>query len=197
LGYYVRVLGTSDPNIHLDELISCIAANGFETRLLLGDNGTPLDWTVIQVADANDNVFMQIERNQVADGELGEEELNQFRDEVRDCKPASAAKWLEKFFNNVKVIYAFQLLNGSMEEENFAVVEAIRKTIWNRVGGILQADREGFSNEEGHHILWQFDDKVTGPWNMAVRTMFGGWRTFTMDLGKPAHREAFFRGKAP
>ena len=197
MGYYVRVLGTSDPDIHLDELISSMAVDGLTGRLFLSEKETPERWTVLQVADINDDVFMQIERSPVIDGELGEEELDEFRDELKDCKPTSAAKWLEKYFDKIKVIYAFQLLDRSMEDENFAIVASIRTKIWKKVGGILQADNEGFSNEDGYHILWQFNNDVTGEWSMAVRTRFGGWKTFKMELGNTTHREAFLRGKAP
>ncbi|HSE26404.1 MAG TPA: hypothetical protein VLB68_32350, partial [Pyrinomonadaceae bacterium] len=61
---------------------------------------------------------------------------------------------------------------------------------------ILQADNEGFSNEEGYHILWQFNDSVNGTWWMAV--MKGDqWKPFQMDLGDHKQRESFFKGQIP
>ena len=71
MGYYVRVLGTSNPDIHLDELISGMAADGLTGRLFLSEDETPECWTVIQVSDISDHVFMQIKRSAVIDGELG------------------------------------------------------------------------------------------------------------------------------
>jgi hypothetical protein len=61
----------------------------------------------------------------------------------------------------------------------------------------MQADGEGFTNEEGYHILWQFHDGVTGEWNMAVRNFFGQWTRFTMDLGDNLQRKEFLNGKVP
>lgn len=69
------------------------------------------------------------------------------------------------------------------------------------LGGILQSDNEGFTNEhgyeDGYSILWQFDDRVRGPWKMAVLSPDGHWTAFEMNLGNRAHREAFFSGKLP
>lgn len=140
---------------------------------------------------------MQIERNPVIEGELGKAEIEEFRDDIKGYRPLSAVKWLDKFFNKVKVVYAFQLLDASMDEENFPIVGSIKSTIWRKAGGILQADYEGFSNLEGYHILWQFSDDVTGDWNMAVRNIFGNWTNFTMDLGDQGQRKEFWAGKVP
>ncbi|WP_454047537.1 hypothetical protein [Chryseobacterium sp. Marseille-Q8038] len=84
-----------------------------------------------------------------------------------------------------------------MKEENFSIVETIKSVIWSKVGGIFQADNEGFSNENGYHILWQFSEDVTGEWNMAVKNFFGGWTNFTMDLGDEIQRKEFLAGKVP
>ena len=59
-----------------------------------------------------------------------------------------------------------------------------------------QADGEGFTNEEGYHIVWQFSDSVSGPWKMGV-LQDGVWHHFTMDLGDPDHRAAFLEGSVP
>ena len=63
-------------------------------------------------------------------------------------------------------------------------------------GAVIQADGEGFTNEEGFHIVWQFSDSVSGPWNMGV-LQDGTWHHFKMDLGDPGHREAFLNGEMP
>jgi hypothetical protein len=197
MGYYIRVLGTSDPNIHIDELISGLTSEGLTAEFDIDQNESADNWTVIGISNSNGDDLIQIERNPVKDGELGKEEIEEFKDDIKEYKPSSAVKWLDKYFNNVKVIYAFQLLNASMEDENFPIVGSIKSTIWSKVGGILQADNEGFSNEDGYHILWQFSDGVTGEWNMAVKNFFGTWTNFTMDLGDKKQREEFWAGNVP
>ncbi len=106
-------------------------------------------------------------------------------------------KWLKSFLPRVKIIYAFQILGGADEGNGWEVINEIKELIWNKLGGIFQSDGEGFSNEDGYHILWQFSDSVSGHWNMAIKKTFGGWAAFEMDLGDNEQRQAFFIGKVP
>lgn len=197
MGYYIRVLGISDPNIHIDELIKGLSKDGLTAKFDLDPTESPDHWTVIGVSNSDGEELMQIGRNRVIEGELGKDELQEFRENIKEYKPNSAVKWLNKYFDKVKVIYAFQLLTASMEDKNFEIVGSIKATIWIRLGGLLQVDNEGFSNEDGFHILWQFADNVTGKWSMAVKNIFGQWTNFTMDLGDKKQREEFWAGKVP
>lgn len=196
MGYYIRVLGTSDPDIHIDELIDALKAEGLSARPEFDPAEQPDKWTILDVVNDRGETLAQIERNPVTD-ELGNDELDEFREEITKYKPASAVKWLTGFFDKVKVIYAFQMLSAAFEDGNFEIISAIKRKMWNRTGGIFQADDEGFSNEDGYHILWQFSDNVTGEWQCAVRNWLGGWQRFTMDLGDPVQRQEFQNGKVP
>jgi len=170
--------------------------HGLSAKFNIDKNETSDNWTVIDISNLNNEYLMQIERNTTNKG-VGKEEIEEFKDEILEYKPVSASKWLYKYLDKVKVIYSFQLLNASMKEENFSIVETIKSVIWSKVGGIFQADNEGFSNEAGYHILWQFSENVTGEWNMAVKNFFGGWTNFTMDLGDEIQRKEFLEGKVP
>jgi len=197
MSYYIRVLGTADPDIHIDELIDGLSEVGLSAKFSRAELETAAKWTVLLVANAEGEEIMQIERNPVVEGDLGFEELEEFKESIEEYKPASAARWLLSFFDRVKVIYAFQLLEGAFENNNFAVVNSVREIIWNKTGGIFQSDAEGFTNEEGYAILWQFSDEAKGEWNMAVHDGDGQWIRFTMDLGNPGQREEFWQGKVP
>jgi len=195
--YYIRVLGTQDPDIHIDELLDNLQAEELTAKLAFAEGDTPNNWTLLEVANDKGETLVQIERNPVINGELGQEELDEFREEIENCKPTSAIKWLTGFFDNMKVIYAFQMLNAAFNDKNYDIVNSIRTKIWNRTIGILQADNEGFSNEEGYHILWQFSDNVTGEWSCAILNSSGSWEKFVMDLGAKAQRQEFQDGKVP
>ena len=197
MGYYVRVLGTSNPNIHIDELIAKLSTEGLTAEFGIDQTETPENWTAIGVTNSNGDDLIDIERNPVIDGDLGKKELDEFRIEVKNYRPTSAAKWLDRFFDKVKVIYAFRLLDAATDDGNFPIVNSVRATIWNKTGGILQADNEGFSNENGYHILWQFSDSVRGEWSCAVKNFWGQWTNFKMDLGDINQREDFFKGNLP
>lgn len=112
-------------------------------------------------------------------------------------RPESAARWLERYLPRVKAIYAFQLLSGADFQGGWAAVHALQSCIWRKRGGILQADGEGFSNEDGYQILWQFADTADGAWNMAVLDKGGIWIPFEMNLGDPEQRTAFLEGRVP
>ena len=91
--------------------------------------------------------------------------------------------------------------DGLPKGEALRVPEADLDEAWKRTppelrDAIIQADLEGFTNEEGYHILWQFSDSVSGPWNMGV-LQDDTWYHFRMDLGDPAHRAAFLDGEMP
>jgi phosphoglycerate kinase len=111
-------------------------------------------------------------------------------------KPQSGVQWLAEYLEEVNTIYAFQHLQGAEMEEGGNALHALRSALWERGDAIIQADGEGFTNEEGFHIVWQFSDSVSGPWNMGV-LQDGTWHHFKMDLGDPDHREAFLNGEVP
>jgi hypothetical protein len=137
-----------------------------------------------------------IERNPVSEGSVGEDDVAEFIEDTQDAKPESGVAWLHEYLASVKTIYAFQHLQGNEFEEGSSALHALRTKLWERGDAILQADSEGFTNEEGYHIVWQFSDSVSGPWNMGV-LQDGVWRHFSMDLGDPDHRAAFLEGSVP
>ncbi|HET6994306.1 MAG TPA: hypothetical protein VFI06_04945 [Chitinophagaceae bacterium] len=195
--YFIRVLGTQDPVIHIDELIQSLKADGLEAKIAFNPGEQPHQWTILDILNQDDEPLAQLERNPVIKGEIGQEELDEFLDDIQKYKPTSAVKWLSKYFQKVKVIYALQLLSASFEDGNFEIISCIKSTIWNKTQGILQADNEGFSNEDGYHILWQFSDDVTGEWSCAVKNWLGKWDNFVMDLGDIKQREEFKNGRIP
>ena len=137
-----------------------------------------------------------IERNPIAEASLGQSEIAEFIDELRDCKPESGVQWLEEYLAEVRTIYAFQHLQGSETVEGGNALHALRSALWERGDAIIQADGEGFTNEDGYHIVWQFSDSVSGPWNMGIYKD-DLWHHFRMDLGDPDHRAAFMNGEVP
>lgn len=197
MGYYIRVLGTQDPDICIDELRQLLAAKGLVAGFELDPTEASDKWTVLDILNGNGEPLAQLERNPVIEGELGQEEMDEFKEDIQDCEPKSAVKWLTGYFNKIQVIYAFQMLDAAFEEDNFKIIAAIKTGIWNKTKGILQADHEGFSNEDGYHILWQFSDAVSGYQSCAVRNWWGRWEQFVMDLGDLAQRREFKAGKVP
>lgn len=192
MGYRIRILGTQLLSPSLTDL-----KHAAEPGVLEGDEGKGGDWEALILKHKNEEPIAFIEKNLVIPGELGAEELQEFIDEVGHYKPASAAAWLAEYLPSVKVIYAFQLLKGTDIDDGFTLMHRVYGMVWHSAGGILQADGEGFSNEEGYTILWQFSDQVSGEWKAGVLTPDGRWVNFKIDLGNQDHREAFWEGQLP
>ncbi len=193
--YYTRVLSKDEEFPPLDELAQFIRTEHPQFKLTL-EQGTEDEWESLLLSGNDEVEVAVLERNPVFDGSLGQDEIAEFIDEIEECKPKSGVEWLRDFLTYVKTIYAFQHLQGSETVDGSNALHALRSKLWERGDAILQADGEGFTNEEGYHIVWQFSDSVSGPWNMGV-LQDGVWRHFSMDLGDPDHRAAFLRGSIP
>jgi hypothetical protein len=192
MGYRIRILGTKHVLISLRELREFA-----RPALLEADDGADENWEALKLTHSDGTPIALIEKNPVVPGELGGEELMEFIEEVPYYKPESAVKWLETFLPTVKVIYSFQLLFGTDVQDGFEIMHRVYDSVWRHAGGILQADQEGFTNERGRTILWEFDDHVTGLWDMGVLGPNNDWIHFEMDLGNDAQRQSFWRGEVP
>lgn len=195
MSYYTRVFSKQEEFPTLDELAQSIAAEHPEYRLTIED-GTEEEWESLLLAGKDGVEVAVLERNPVFDGSIGQDAIADFLEEIRDCKPESGVQWLTDYLAEIKTVYAFQHLQGSGTVDGSNVLHALRSAIWERGDAIIQADGEGFTNEDGYHILWQFSDSVSGPWNMGVYKD-DLWHHFKMDLGDPDHRAAFLEGNVP
>ena len=195
MGYYTRVLSKDEAFPSFEELAELIRAQHPEFRLSL-ESGDEEEWESLLLSSVDEVEVAVLERNPVTDGSTGQDEIADFLEDTQDCKPESGVAWLAEFLADVKTVYAFQHLQGAEMEEGGNALHALRSALWERGDAIIQADGEGFTNEDGFHIVWQFSDSVSGPWNMGV-LQDGAWHHFKMDLGDPDHREAFLNGEVP
>lgn len=195
MAYYTRVLSKDEEFPPFEELAQLIRAEHPDHKLAI-EEGTEEDWEALLLSSIDDVEVAVIERNPVFDASVGQDEIADFLEDLRDCKPESGVQWLAEYLAEVKTIYAFQHLQGAETVEGGNAIHALRSALWERGDAIIQADGEGFTNEEGYHIVWQFSDSVSGPWNMGV-FQDGMWHHFKMDLGDPDHRTAFLEGRVP
>ena len=160
------------------------------------EEGSEEEWETLLLSSEDDVEVALIERNPVSAGSIGQDAVAEFIEDLQDCKPESGVQWLAEYLAEVKTIYAFQHLQGAETVEGGNALHALRSALWERGEAVIQADNEGFTNEEGYHIVWQFSDSVSGPWNMGI-LQDGVWYHFTMDLGDSDHRSAFCNGEVP
>ncbi len=195
MGYYTRVLSKDESFPSFEELAQLIEASHPDFKLTV-ESGDEEQWETLLLSSSDEVEVALLERNPVTDGSPGQDEIADFLEDMQDCKPESGVQWLAEYLPEVRTIYAFQHLQGAEMEEGGNALHALRSALWERGDAIIQADAEGFTNEEGYHILWQFSDSVSGPWNMGVY-QDGMWHHFKMDLGDPDHRAAFLAGEVP
>jgi hypothetical protein len=195
MAYYTRVLSKDEEFPAFEELATLVSAEHPEYKLTV-EEGTEEEWETLLLSSLDDVEVALVERDPVFDGSTGQDQLADLLEYLEDCKPTSGVQWLEDYLDSVKTVYAFQHLQGSELADGGNALHALRSTLWERGEAIIQADGEGFTNEEGYHIVWQFSDSVSGPWNMGV-LKDGAWHHFKMDLGDPDHRAAFRRGEVP
>jgi hypothetical protein len=195
MGYRIRVLGTNALRPPVTSLRESLKDSNSRAVVKV-ETGQGDNWEQLVLSHPRGPEIALIECNPVVEGELGEEELAEFISEIEHYQPLSAVLWLKKYLPRVKVIYALQLLSGTEVDDGWNAVHTIQGKIWVHSGGILQSDSEGFTNEDGYHILWQFNDKAAGRWKMAVLEQ-SGWIAFEMELSNLAQREAFLEGRVP
>jgi hypothetical protein len=195
MAYTTRVLSKDEAFPSFGELAEWISAEHPGHKLTI-EEGSEEEWETLLLSSDDEVEVALLERNAVFDGSIGQDEIADFVEDLQDCKPESGVEWLTEYLEEVKTVYTFRHLQGAETEEGSNALHALRSALWERGDAIIQADAEGFTNEEGYHIVWQFSDSVSGPWNMGVR-QDGTWHHFKMDLGDPDHREAFLNGEVP
>jgi hypothetical protein len=195
MAYYTRVLSKREDCPSVGDLEVALRAKRRKAVLSL-QTGDSSNWTSLVLAHPKGQEIAVIERDSVEQGSSAAEELAEFIEEIQGCKPQSGVAWLMSFLRDVRTIYAFQHLPGTERAGGAQSLRIVGEAIWARGDAVIQADGEGFTNEDGYHILWQFADHVTGPWWMAVR-QDDRWVAFQMDLGNREHRQAFVDGRVP
>lgn len=195
MSYYTRVLSKQEEFPSFDELAQLIRDAHPDFKLTI-ESGEDDEWETLLLSGNDEVEVAVLERNPVYDGSTGQDEIADFLEELQDCKPESGVAWLAEYLAEVKTVYAFQHLQGADTEDGGNALHALRAALWERGDAIIQADDEGFTNEEGFHIVWQFSDSVSGPWNMGIYKD-DLWHHFKMDLGDPDHRAAFLAGEVP
>ena len=195
MGYYTRVLSKKNDCPAYADLCAALRAKRSDVTLSL-DDGQPDDWRSLLLSHAKGPEIAVVERSLVGEGSLASQEIAEFIDEVKRGKPDTAARWLVSFLKATRSVYAFQHLSGTEHKRGDEALRLVSEAIWARGDAILQADGEGFSNEDGYHILWQFSDRVSGPWWMAV-LQGNRWVRFQIDLANRSHRAAFLEGRVP
>src|ERR1700674_3550273 len=124
MGYYIRVLGKNLTTVPVQELRDVALLAVVDVAESSGDT-----WEQLTHKHQSGQEIAMVERNPVAEGKLGADELQEFLDEVPHHKPDSAAAWLEEYLPTAKVIYAFQLLSGTDVDDGWTPLHSLYRAI--------------------------------------------------------------------
>ena len=120
-----------------------------------------------------------------------------------DHPPASAAAWVRREAEAVRVEYLFRVHAVlSRDEQASAAVEAVLGLLHIELGGLAYAEQQGFSltvDDADWQITWHPAMSRSRPQDWRRMAVLDGedWVLFVMDAGDPSHRAAFCRGEVP
>ncbi|MFT7168858.1 MAG: hypothetical protein ACI80K_001992 [Paracoccaceae bacterium] len=193
MAYYIRHFGLRDGKVTEKELTRAIKSAGLNGSIHVDshENGR---WNAITVNLAQQRPVAYIERCAVRSGSIGAKAIQEFQEELDELQPESAAAWVGEYLDKVQVVHAVQLLHGIEHDEAWPLLDVVQGAISDAVGGIIQADAEGFMNELGEFITCDFPDGVEGLVRAAVLDAAGDWQSFDLDLSDKAQRSAFRDG---
>lgn len=207
MGHFIRLLtpSTAIPSIaELQEALTDLGYDGVTFAVEETGEDDSDAWSFLRVYGDEGVPICDITRDELGKGDIVAEEIKDFREELSEAKPKSAVRWVKERLDQVKVIYALQILIAAPDDEDdddetaeANIPNVLLALFQGYLGGVIQGDGEGFSNEDGALIISQFADDDEGEWTAAILNPDGEWTTFLLNLGDPAHRAAFEEGKLP
>ncbi len=190
MSYYVRVLTPSAEIVPFAE----IQKQGNAIQLI---SGTDSAWDKIEVYEPRNKLLAVIERLPVSSGSRGESELARLKDSLQGQLPINAREWINRFLSTVVTIYTFQLNTDGIKKQGWQTLGRIQNVLKDTLTGIIQADNEGYYNENGDYILWQMYAGAGGTIPAATLDENGNWVKFTLNLNNYQAVEMFQQGTVP
>lgn len=119
-------------------------------------------------------------------------------DDKEPVKPHSAVKWLCNYMTKVQTIYVLRPQQALYDEQGWEIFNEFWTNLKDLEQGIVHCQGEGFTNEQGAQITWEFPGGASGDWKMAVLDAEKDrWVEFTMDLANQEQRSLFLSGSLP
>jgi hypothetical protein len=189
MAYCVRLLTPSVRVIPYEEILEQVDS----LKLTAGDNER---WDQIEVYDTNDKITAVLERHPVSGDNPGGAELTELRDFIQRSYPVSAREWLNRYFLKIRTIYVFRLFSDNITSTGWPVLGRVQNFLKDSLTGIIQADNEGYYNENGDYILWQMYQGAAGSIPAATLNDDGSWITYQLKLDEKSI-ERFKQGLPP
>lgn len=196
MGHYVDILTPNEARPSLEDVTRKAKQYLPECEVVV-NLGTEAEWEELIVWFAEDDPVCTIGFSPFTKADPEDSDLAWVLSDIEGCEPKTGVHWLREYVPKINTMVRIRFLHRAFEGTDNGLTSAMIEWLHEQCGGIIRSDYEGYSNENGHHIVWQFDDSATGPWESAVRRADGTWDAFIMDLGNGDHRAAFKRGQVP
>ena len=156
-------------------------------------------WENIEIYDAHDILLATLEYDIVSPGTTGETALKELDKAIQNKYPVNARQWLKNYFTTVKTIYTFNIFPDRMNKNSWLILGGIQNFLKDSLGGLIQADNEGYYNEAGLYILWQMYEGATGNATAASLDDRGEWvpYSYSLRLDDKKAVDLFKQGIAP
>ncbi|WP_437524633.1 hypothetical protein WME79_36385 [Sorangium sp. So ce726] len=172
-------------------------------------SGVEADWQEIELRFAPDDAdpsdppakpFATMYRE--SDPAAVAEEIASMIDLLEGVEPRSGAEWVAEHLRDVRAIYSFTphyTHDEARDDEAMEALRAVMTCIQRETTGLIYADGEGWSNQDGYQITWEFSESRAheGDWWVAVLGDDGEWQTFCIELSDPDDQRTFREGRAP
>lgn len=197
----MEFFGTQNKVVSVDDIATWLQESMIDCEIESDQEDFPGDWEEITLFLESGDSVVEIEKITCDSGnfrEAIEETVRTLLDDQRPVRPASAVKWICQYMKSVKVIYRFRPMPGIDTELGFELFNEVWTRLKNIEPGIVHCVDEGFTNEDGAQITWEFPESSSGTVKAAVLEAEGGsWREFQLDLANQEQQSSFLAGKCP
>ena len=190
MSYHVRLLVKLDKVIPFSE----IKIQGKWITLI---SGTETLWDRIEIREPQENLICTLDRHYIAPGRLNETAIPALKESIQGSYPLNAREWIRDYFSEIKTIYTFQVFPDNITDKGWQVLGRIQSLLHDWLVGIIQADNEGFYNENGDYILWQMYPDASGSIQAAVLDEKGRWISYRLKLNNAQAVARFKEGLPP
>jgi hypothetical protein len=190
MDYCVRLLTSSELSVPLQDI-----REQAETVKLV--SGTETGWEALEISQPDGSLIAVLERYAISPGSQGQSQLSLVKESLHGCFPQNARSWLENYLSGARAIYVFRLQGDNITKTGWPILGRIQNALKDKLGGIIQADSEGFYNEAGDYILWQMYAGAAGSIPAAVLNEQGEWTAYQLRLDDSLAVEQFKQGLPP
>ena len=190
MSYFVRLLTPSLKVVPFTDLM-------LDVESVKLASGMADSWEKIEINNPEGSIVAILERKLVSPGSPAETTLAELKSSVDRSFPLSARQWIKQYLSRVKTVYSFELLTDNISQNSWPVLGRVQNLLKDAAGGIIQADNEGFYNENGDYILWQMYEGAAGTIPAAVLNENGEWATFSLRLKDKLAVDNFKQGIVP